>query len=81
MCCNAKFEPKQVAMDQSDCVRPRFTPSPCDAPDLKTIPPLASMFQDEEWLPIVSCPADFPLELVSQWFRHVVIHDHVLALV
>lgn len=61
---DAKFE--HVGMDQH---RPRFTPSPCDAHP-HSIPSLGSMSQDEEWLPIVSCPADFPLELVSQRFRH-----------
>ncbi|KAI9461330.1 hypothetical protein HD554DRAFT_2206749 [Boletus coccyginus] len=60
-------------MDQS-CVRPRFIPSPCNAPDPQTIPPLTCMSQDEEWLPVVSCPADFPLELFERAVEQLVHH-------
>ena len=57
--------------------RPRFTPSPCDAHP-QTIPPLVSSSPEEEWVSIVCCPADFPLELVSQRSDHniAVVHDH-----
>ncbi|KAF8137183.1 hypothetical protein EV363DRAFT_1156511 [Boletus edulis] len=54
-------------------VRPRFVPSPCDIHP-HTIPPLISVSQDEQWLPIVSCPADFSLDLfecaVEQLIHH-----------
>ncbi|KAJ7771004.1 hypothetical protein DFH07DRAFT_734925 [Mycena maculata] len=47
--------------------RPRFEPSPCSEP--LEVPPLAS-----SWRPLISSPADFPLELfeiaVSQLIHH-----------
>ncbi|KAG8216643.1 hypothetical protein J3R82DRAFT_6839 [Butyriboletus roseoflavus] len=54
-------------------VRPQFTPSPCDIQP-QTTPPLISVAQDEVWLPIISCPADFPLELFECAVEQLVHH-------
>ncbi|KAG9311503.1 hypothetical protein JVU11DRAFT_7703 [Chiua virens] len=61
-------------MDQSCHVRPRFTPSSCDCP--QTILPLisTSTLQGDQWIPIVSCPADFPLELFEQAIEQFIHH-------
>ncbi|KAF9240412.1 hypothetical protein BU15DRAFT_87642 [Melanogaster broomeanus] len=57
-------------------VRPRFSPSPGDTyGQIYRIPtPLISNTEIEQWVPVISCPADFPLELfetaVDQLIHH-----------
>ncbi|GBE77881.1 tRNA (uracil-O(2)-)-methyltransferase [Sparassis crispa] len=56
----------------SQPMRPRFIPSRCDGTEVDG--PLAFEGGDPHWLPLVWCPADFPIELfevaVSQLIHH-----------
>ncbi|KAH9937118.1 uncharacterized protein B0H18DRAFT_969199 [Fomitopsis serialis] len=58
-------------------LRPRFAPLPCEVgrADARPDPdPLASANDDNKWIPLIWCPADFPPELfetaVSQLIHH-----------
>ncbi|KAF9220848.1 DUF1613-domain-containing protein [Gyrodon lividus] len=53
--------------------RPRFSPSPCDA-QFQTNTTLISIAEIGEWLPIISCPADFPLELFENAVDQLIHH-------
>ena len=44
--------------------RPRFEPSVCDPYD-PIFPPLVGAGESPQWLPLISCKAVFPIELVS----------------
>ncbi|EGO03153.1 hypothetical protein SERLA73DRAFT_83119 [Serpula lacrymans var. lacrymans S7.3] len=55
--------------------RPRFSPSPCGSKELdESYAPLKSIKDKDNWLPLLRCPADFPLELfetaISQLIHH-----------
>jgi len=56
-------------------LRPRFAPLPCDVGQAHPDPdPLASINDENNWIPLIWCPADFPPELfetaVSQLIHH-----------
>ncbi|KIJ63861.1 hypothetical protein HYDPIDRAFT_175865 [Hydnomerulius pinastri MD-312] len=53
--------------------RPRFSPSPCDT-KVQLFPPLISTTENDKWFPILSCPADFPLELFESAVDQLIHH-------
>ncbi|KAH7882848.1 hypothetical protein F5I97DRAFT_141861 [Phlebopus sp. FC_14] len=54
--------------------RPRFSPSPCDTGN-EEIPPLRFISpSNDDWAPIVSCPADFSLDLFESALEQLIHH-------
>ena len=56
-------------------MRPKFTPTICN-PDGETLSLLRS--DDNQWEPIISCPADFPVELVL-FLCHIILGNLLIV--